>query len=101
MNGKMRFREHHRAGSAPVLGAFMAVELVEMIPNDRKTHVGTRVDAELPQHFGRDQQLALLAVVQVGNDVQSLHFDTPFQAKVRWWGLPRATSGVPQIAGRP
>src|SRR6185295_14553019 len=84
--------------------------LVEMVPEDGEPHVATRVDAKLAQMGGRGQQLALLAVVQVGNDVQSLHFDTPFQAKIRSGDLharPRATgvgdsvpNGAPLDPGR-
>src|SRR5258706_12978117 len=103
---EVRFGEHDRARGAAILCAVMAVELVEMLPEDREAYVGTRVDAELAQHAGRGQQLALLAVVEIGNDVQSLHFDTPFQAKVRRGGtvsrdLGRsANSGTPLNPGR-
>ena len=67
----------------PFWRAIDAVELVEVVSEDGEAHVGAGVDAEVAELAGRDQQLALLAVVEIGNDVQSLHFDTPFQAKVR------------------
>src|SRR5258706_15116562 len=65
-----------------------------MVPEDRQPHFAACADAKRAQLFGRGQQLALLAVVEIGNDVQSLHFDTPFQAKICSRGLrarPRAT----------
>src|SRR5690349_15120709 len=66
-----------------------------MVPEDREASIPASVDAELAQLCRREEQVALLAVVEIGNDVQSLHRGTPFQAKIRSRGTAHATSGVP------
>src|SRR5262249_2113144 len=66
-----------------LLGAVGTVELVEVVPEDREPDVLASRDADLAQLLGRDEQLALLAIVEISDDVQSLHSDTPFQAKIR------------------
>src|SRR5258706_907296 len=95
VDGQVRFGEDDRARGAAFLRAVNTVELVEMIAQDREARVLARVHAQRAELLGRDEQLALLAVVEIGNDVQSLHFDTPFQAKVHRGVTHRATSGVP------
>src|SRR5258706_3019562 len=95
VDGQVRFGEDDRDRGAAFLRAVNTVELVEMIAQDREARVLARVHAQRAELLGRDEQLALLAVVEIGNDVQSLHFDTPFQAKVHRGGTHRATSGVP------
>jgi hypothetical protein len=84
-----------------LLRAVDAVELVEMVPEDREPDVLASRDAELAQLLGRDEQLALLAIVEISDDVQSLHSDTPFQAKIRSKGLRYATPGDPLRCGAP
>src|SRR6185312_2274289 len=101
MDREVGLGEHDGPRGAPVLAAIEAVELVEMVSEDGKAYVGAGIDAEVAELAGRVQQLALLAVVEVGNDVQSLHFDTPFQAKVREkWDCVRDL-GRSAMAGRP
>ena len=90
-----------------LLGAVGSVELVEVIAENGEAGVGTRVDAQLTQVLGRNEQIALLAVVEIGNDVQALHRDTPFKQKICSRGLhtrPRALrfwrgALIPRAAG--
>jgi hypothetical protein len=70
-----------------------------MVAQDREPDVLAGAHAELAKLGGRDQQLALLAIVEISDDVQSLHSDTPFQAKIRSGGTARATSGDPPWRG--
>src|SRR5688500_11522826 len=78
-----------------------------MISDYGETGSGAGVDAKLAQLVGRNQELALLAVVEIGNDVQALHRDTPFKQKICSRGLhtrPRALrfwrgALIPRAAG--
>ena len=79
---------------------------IEVVAEDREAGVlCTPSTQSVAQLLRTRQELALPAVVQVGNDVQSLHRRYPFQAKIRSRGLharPRAfrESGTPSDRGR-
>src|SRR4051812_48736914 len=106
MDREMGLGQHDRAPGAALLRSIESVELVKMVAEDREPHVLARAHAKVLQLFSGGEQLALLAVVEIGNDMQSLHFDTPFQAKVRIGGtvsrdLGRfANGGTPSNPGR-
>src|SRR3954466_213224 len=101
MDRQVRFGQHDRARGSPLLGAIGAVELDEMVPEDREAGILAGLDANIPQRCRRNHVLALTAAVQVGNDVQSLHRDTPFKAKIRWKDLHMRPRALPLLAGRP
>jgi len=97
--------EDDRARGASILDAFGSVELIEMVPEDREPHVAACADAKRAQLFGRGQQLALLAVVEIGNDVQALHRDTPSKQRSAVGDCTRdlgrsANGGTPLCPGR-
>ena len=93
---EVRFGEDDRARGAADLRRVETLELVEVVPEDRETHVLAGRHADFAKLGGGGQHFAVPAAVQVGDDVQSLHSVTPF-----FWRIP-AGDGTDRLGfGRP